>query len=253
MLKHNTNNVSFQGFSDLCSSHLQASAQFCNYSECTGLDTTCKQLSQTTAWNPNSVTTCTLSSRPHHGFQSCTHTCTVNFQVHAPFRARNVRRLFTHAHTSSGFKFKLRQLTVEYTNTYSMASCEPRRSSAYSEDVRWRIVWQSQALSLSHTEIATNLNINISTVKRVLQIFTTTGDVCKKTYPSERAYRKINEPVQHYILYLILARPGIYLREIVSELSTVLGLDITESAVCKFLKKNWIYTPQASYICPPKG
>ena len=43
--------------------------------------------------------------------------------------------------------------------------------------------------------------------------------------------------MQHYILYLVLSRPGIYLREIVSEVSTVLGLDITESAVCKFLKR----------------
>ena len=32
-------------------------------------------------------------------------------------------------------------------------------------------------------------------------------------------------------------RPGIYLRKIVSEVSTVLGLDITESAVCTFLKR----------------
>ena len=74
-------------------------------------------------------------------------------------------------------------------------------------------------------------------VKRVLHLFTTTGDVCKRPYHVERAYRKINEPVQHFILYLVLGRPGIYLREIVSEVSTVLGLDITDSAVCKFLKK----------------
>ena len=119
----------------------------------------------------------------------------------------------------------------------NMTSCEPQRSSAYGEDMRWRIVWQSQALSIPCSEIATNLNVDISTVKRVLHIFATTGDVCKKPYPSERAYRKINEPVQHYILYLILSRPDVYLREIVSEVSTVLGLDVTESAVCKFLKK----------------
>ena len=102
-----------------------------------------------------------------------------------------------------------------------MTSCEPHRSSAYSEDLRWRIVWQREALGVSCSEIATNLNIDISTVKRVLQTFATTGDVCKKPYPSDRAYRKINEPVQHYILYLVLMRPGIYLREIVSEVSSV--------------------------------
>ena len=57
--------------------------------------------------------------------------------------------------------------------------------SSCSEDMRWCIVWQSQALSPSHTEIymyvATNLSIDISTVKQVLQIFTTIGDVCEKT------------------------------------------------------------------------
>ena len=118
-----------------------------------------------------------------------------------------------------------------------MTSCEPRRSSAYSEDLRWRIVWQSQALGHSREAIASSLNIDTSTVKRILSLFATSGDVSKKPYPADRAYRKINEPVQHFILYLVLDRPGIYLREIVTEVSTVLGLDITESAVCKFLKK----------------
>ena len=118
-----------------------------------------------------------------------------------------------------------------------MTSCEPLRSSAYSEDMRWRIVWQSQALVIPYKEIATNFNIDLSTVKRIVCLFSNTGDVCKRPYPSEKAYRKLNEPVQHFILYLVLARPGIYLHEIVREVSSVLGLDITESAVCKFLQK----------------
>lgn len=118
-----------------------------------------------------------------------------------------------------------------------MTSCEPHRSSAYSEDIRWRIVWQSQALGASCKEIAANVNVDISTVKRVLHKFSSTGEVCKRPYPSEKAYRKINETVQHFILYLVLSKPGIYLREIVGEVNSVLGLDITESAACKFLKK----------------
>lgn len=56
--------------------------------------------------------------------------------------------------------------------------------------------------------------------------------MCKRTYPSERSYRKISEPGQNYIVYLILTRPGIYLYEIVSELSTVLGVQCV-----KFIKK----------------
>ena len=37
------------------------------------------------------------------------------------------------------------------------------------------------------------MHIDISTVKQILQISATTGDKCKRVYPSERAYRKINE------------------------------------------------------------
>ena len=73
-----------------------------------------------------------------------------------------------------------------------MTSCEPHQSSAYSEDMRWRMVWQSQALGLSLEAVAQDL-IDIWTVKRIVSA--TTEDVCKKLYPSERAFRKYNEPV----------------------------------------------------------
>ena len=125
-----------------------------------------------------------------------------------------------------------------------MTSCEPQRSSAYSEDMRWRIVWQDQALGLASTTIAGNLNVDVSTVRRVVCLFSNTRDVRKKPYPAKKAFRKINEPVQYFI-NLVLDRPGIYLREIVNEVNTVLG---TGSAVCKF-PKGWDHTSNACYIC----
>ena len=85
-----------------------------------------------------------------------------------------------------------------------MASCEPHRSSAYSDDIRWRIVWQRHALGHTHQAIATNLNVDVSTVRQILDIFSATGTVSKKAYPAERAFRKISEPVQLFILHLLL-------------------------------------------------
>ena len=117
------------------------------------------------------------------------------------------------------------------------ASCESKRSSAYSDDLRWRIVWQREALQFTISQIAVNLCVSESTVRRTIQRFETSGEVAKSEYPSEACSRKITEPVQFYIMNLVLEKPGIYLSEITSELETVLGVDVSESAVCKFLKK----------------
>ena len=67
----------------------------------------------------------------------------------------------------------------------TMASCEPHRSSAYSDDMRWRIIWQRHALRCTRNAIATNLNVDVSTVRRILEIFSATGTVSKKASPPE--------------------------------------------------------------------
>ena len=129
-------------------------------------------------------------------------------------------------------------------------SCEKGRTSAYSEDLRWRMVWQSQALSLPSATVARNLGVDISTVRRTVNIFERTGQVDKRAYPSGRAFTVITEPVQLYILHMLLDRPGIYLREIQAALLNEIGIDVTESAICKVLKKaGFIYSPEYGYVC----
>lgn len=98
-------------------------------------------------------------------------------------------------------------------------------------------MWQSEALNYSPSKIARNLSIDESTVRRVMHTFINTGDVAKRQYPSERSFRIITEPVKYFIIHLILQKPGIFLREITDEITATLGLDVTESAVCKVLKK----------------
>lgn len=85
----------------------------------------------------------------------------------------------------------LRMTTAPY-------SCEASWSSAYCQDLRWRIVWQKEAMNLSVRKVAGNLCVNPSTVSKITTLFKTTGDVATKPYPSEN--------------WLILDRPGIYLR-----------------------------------------
>lgn len=119
-----------------------------------------------------------------------------------------------------------------------MASCEPKRSSAYSEDLRWRMVWQCEALGYSHARVADNLSVDRSTVSRTLQLFHSTGSICKKQYPKEKAFRKLTTPAQLMILHLVVQRPGIYLQEIQAELLHLLLLQVDISTICRFLQSS---------------
>ena len=70
-----------------------------------------------------------------------------------------------------------------------------------------------------HKVIANNLNVDESTVSRILQLFHTTGEVTKQSYQRNDANKVLTKPVQLFLLQLIIWRPGIYLREIQRELN----------------------------------
>ena len=110
-----------------------------------------------------------------------------------------------------------------------MTSYEPERTSAYSEDLRWRMVWQREALQYGYEDIGSNLG---STVIRTVALFRATGTVSKKEYPKERAART---PAQLFVLNLVVQRPGIYLHEIQEELEEFVRVSVSLSTICRFL------------------
>ena len=129
-----------------------------------------------------------------------------------------------------------------------MTSFEPRRTSAYGDDLRWRMVWQKEALKYSYEEVGSNLGVDRSTVVRVVEFFRTTGNVSKRQYPKERAARELTAPVQLFILNLVVQRPGIYLQEVQKELEDFLMMNIAVSTICRFVLK-WIHSPTTTYCC----
>ncbi len=56
------------------------------------------------------------------------------------------------------------QYTSLLVSKQEMTSSESSRTKAYAEDLRWKIVWQSQALSLSQKTVGKNLGVDRSTV-----------------------------------------------------------------------------------------
>ena len=85
-----------------------------------------------------------------------------------------------------------------------MATCEPKRTKAYSEDLRWRMVWQREVLGKNYQEIASNLNVDSSTVWRITKLFKEQGDVSKKVYPQERAFRKPTPSLELTVLLVFI-------------------------------------------------
>ena len=114
-----------------------------------------------------------------------------------------------------------------------MASCELYHSSAYSDDLRWRMVWLCDGLGYTYTRALKVLEL---TDQRFL--FHTTGSVCKKKYPKEKAFRKLSTPAQLLILSLVVNKPGIYLHEIQEDLHNMLLFDVDLSTICRFIHNS---------------
>ena len=121
-----------------------------------------------------------------------------------------------------------------------MSSCQPQRTAAYDEDLRWRMIYQHYGLELSYKKIADNLSVDPSTVQRAIQYFEATGSVSKAAYPKGHShpFKKLTSIDEFLILELVLERPGIHLDEIKQELCEQTGTEISLSTICNFLHKN---------------
>ena len=75
-------------------------------------------------------------------------------------------------------------------------SCEPRRKSGYSNDLRWRMVWQREVLGYTYDTVAKNLSVDVSTVSRVVKLFNSSGSVDKKHYSRNKCFQKLTPPVE---------------------------------------------------------
>ena len=116
-------------------------------------------------------------------------------------------------------------------------SINPGRTSAYSEDLRWRIVWQREGLGLCIQKVASNLGVDPSTVCRVVSLFKATGTVQRRPYPNDaRPNKKLTKTVQLTIFHTVLIRPGIYLDELQTEVFVLTGVDVSVTTLCTFLR-----------------
>ena len=77
-------------------------------------------------------------------------------------------------------------------------SAEPGHKSAYSPDLRWRVVWQCIAMELSFRKIALSLNISCSTAQTTFKLFEQTGEVSSRGQPSRKETRCLSDADEIY-------------------------------------------------------
>ena len=92
----------------------------------------------------------------------------------------------------------------------TMYSCESARTKAYSNNLRWRMVYQRCMLGLTYEEVASRLSVDPSTVWRVVQRFEEHGTV-DSCYTHEGPPKTLTALDEFIILEAVTNRPAIYL------------------------------------------
>lgn len=108
-------------------------------------------------------------------------------------------------------------------------SYEPGRKTAYSMDIRHRIIWQRLAMELGVRTIVRNLGVSIGTVFNICKLFEETGTVeplqGKSGHSSARALSQYDELL---VINLLMENPSLYLS----------GNKQTHSTVCRLLHRH---------------
>ncbi len=137
------------------------------------------------------------------------------------------------------------QLPLHYTRERELSrfarmatSCESHRTTAYSDNLHWKMVYQAKALGKSFREIPANLNVDTSTVSRTVALFEATNDVRPRDYPPNPGTAKLTEIDKLIVLELAIEKPGIYLREIQAQLTEETGTEVDINTTCRFLHSS---------------
>ena len=98
-------------------------------------------------------------------------------------------------------------------------------------------MWQREVLGYRYYTVAKNLNVDLSTVWRVVRLFKEHGSIESKKYSRRKLFQKLTPSVELIVLHYVISNPGIYLQQIQGHLNETIGVDITPSAICRFLHK----------------
>ena len=107
---------------------------------------------------------------------------------------------------------------------------------AYSNDLRWRIVWLYYYKEKTIEEIQELLYVSTRSVRRFLALFEETGDV-SPAIQQRGLPRSLDAFEEMSLIQSLLNKPEMYLEELRQELIEISGTDVSVSTICKTLKR----------------
>lgn len=118
---------------------------------------------------------------------------------------------------------------------------------AYSDDLRWRAVWLYLYLEIEAEDIAKLLYMSERSVYRYVRKFSSTGTV-RKEFHTNGPSRILSEQHEMIVVDLVLASPGIFLKEIQHQLLVTTGCNVHLSTICRSLKRLGMTRQKIQYI-----
>ena len=119
-----------------------------------------------------------------------------------------------------------------------MTSAEPTRKAPYSNDIRWRIVWQRFAMDLSYWKIAQNLSIGAGSVYNVFKTFQNSGEVSNSSERERADLLVLTASEEMFVVGLVLESPCLYLRELCQRVEDKSGFSVSVSTICRLLGRH---------------
>lgn len=119
-------------------------------------------------------------------------------------------------------------------------SAEPSRTTGYSRDIGWRVVWQKVGMGLTYRQVASRLQIGLGTSHRIFERFRDTGSLSPQQRHGKRRpnSRKLDDLYELYILGIIADNPGLYLHEVTCRIKEATNVVVDGSTVCRLLRRN---------------
>lgn len=119
-----------------------------------------------------------------------------------------------------------------------MTSAEPKRTSAYSQDIALRVVWMRLGMDLTFRSIADRLQIGLGSAYRLYQRYVRTGNFAAQKRSDRPQCRKLDGHHELLILGLLMENPAMYLVEICAKIQEVTGTTVSGATVCRLLQKH---------------